>query len=205
MSQNQKHPNADWPFWKILGAAFIGLGVFGLLVAFLPPFSPLSVTIGIGSIIVGTGVAIWNWRSFNWTSRFGASLIWSLQVLMIGIRAWLEVYPRIWLLPILVCYCLAWILPGFAPVFSKLFWREQTAPQTRLGRIILGMFISLAPVAGAVGASIGMYTARFSGISGTYLIIGPGFLILAIGMAFAFSYQILPYTPWTQSENKGDQ
>jgi len=205
MNQNQKHLNADWPLWKILGAAIIGLGVFGLIIAFMPPYSPLTISIGIGSIIVGTGVAIWNWKYYHWPSRFASSFFWSLQVLTIGIRAWLEVYPRIWLTPIIICYFLAWILPGLAPAFSKLLWREQNSPQTRLGRIILGVIISMAPVAGAVGASIGMFTTRFSGISGTYLIMGPGFLILATSMAFAFSYQIWPYTPWTRNENKGYQ
>ncbi len=205
MYKSQKHPHADWPFWKILGAGLLGFGGFGLIIIILPPQNLMSIIFGSVTGLVGILVGIWNWKVYNWASKFTVSTLWSMQTLSIGIRAWVYALPTIWLYPMIGGYLFAWTLPALYPEISKVLWREQTAPETRLGKILLGLSISLAPVAGALGANLGMFTSRFQGLNGLYLVVGPLFIILSIGFAFAFAYQLWPDRPWagSRTETKG--
>lgn len=202
MKTNQSHPNADWSWWKITGAGLIGFGLFGFIIAFMPPRSMIMQVLGITSIVFAVVIGIWNWKVYSCASRITLGALWSAQMLTIGIISWTQVYPPLWVYPMVIAYIFAWTLPAFDPSFSKFLWREQTAPQTRLGRILLGLALSLAPIAGAVGAGVGMFGSRFDGTSRIYLISGPLFLVVAIGMAFSFAYQILPDCPWANL-NKG--
>lgn len=61
---------------------------------------------------------------------------------------------------------------------SELIYREQVTPQTRLGRRIFIVTLSIAPVIGAIGASIGRMSITSQNNSG-FLIMG-AMLCLAI-------------------------
>lgn len=195
---NRRHPNADWPWWKIAGAGLIGFGTFGLIITFMPPRTGFSHIFGITSIFFAVSIGIWNWKVYSWASRTTLSVLWSIQFLTIGFRSWTQVYPTFWLYPMVGVYILAWILPAFYPSLARFLWREQTAPKTKIGRIILGLSLIMVPIAGVLGTSIGMFKARFEGIMGTYLIAGPLSFVAAIGMAFSFSYQLWPDRPWVK-------
>lgn len=196
MKTKRKHPSADWPWWKITGAGLIGFGTFGLLIAFMPPRTNWAVIIGIASIIFAVPAGLWNWKVYSWSSRLTLSALWSIQVFIIGYRAWIQVYPTFWLYLIFCAYLLAWILPALYPTFAKLIWREQTAPQTRLGRVILSLSLSLVPIAGVFGSSIGIFKSRFEGILGTYMIAGPLSFVAVILIVFSYSYQLWLDRPW---------
>jgi hypothetical protein len=200
MRTKRRHPNADWPWWKIIGAGFFSFGLFGFIIAIMPPRTALAFVMGVTLTIVAIVVGIWNWRTYSWASQMAASGIWTLPFLIIGIRAWMEVYPIVWVYPIVIVYLLAWFLPALNPALSKLIWREQTAPQTRIGRIILVLAISMAPVAGALGASAGMFSSRFNGISGVYMIAGPLSFVVAIIVAQGFAHQLWPDRSWARHE-----
>jgi hypothetical protein len=202
METNRRHPNADWPWWKITGVALFSFGVFGIIMISIPPLSLPVILLGTTLPLLATITAVWDWKEHNWFSQFCLVSLFSFQLLAIGIHAWLYVLPIIWVYPLVGAYLLAWVLPALNPIFSKFLWQEQTAPQTRLGRIVLGLVVSLAPVSGALGASIGMFKSRFDGPTGVYLVIGPLFLVLSTAFSFTFAYQLWPHRPWA-NHNKG--
>lgn len=78
-------------------------------------------------------------------------------------------------------------------------------PQTRVGRFILGASLSLAPVAGVLGASAGMFGSRFGELGLTYLIGGILSSVTAPGIAFAIAYQVWPARPWADQASEGSQ
>jgi len=199
MKTKQQHPSADWPWWKITGVGLIGFGTFGFIISFMPPRTFSSEIIGIASIIFAIPIALWNWKVYSWSSRLTISALWSIQVFIIGFRAWIQVYPFYWLYLIFGAYLLAWILPAIYPSFSKLLWREQTAPQTKLGRVILSLSLSLVPVAGVLGSNVGIFRSRFEGIQGTYMIAGPLSFVAVILIVFSYSYQLWLDRPWLKN------
>lgn len=198
MKINRTHPNVDWPWWKITGAGLISFGTFGSIILFMPPQTSFSDIFGITSIVLSVPIVIWNWKVYSKASRITLSTLWSLQVLIIGFKSWNQVYPPFWLYPMSAAYILAWILPALDPALSKFLWREQTEPKTKIGRFILGLSLSLVPIAGVLGTSIGLFKSRFEGIMGTYLIAGPLAFVAAIGMTFSFSYQLWSDQPWAK-------
>ncbi|NIS82044.1 MAG: hypothetical protein GTO14_17975 [Anaerolineales bacterium] len=202
--QPKKHPYAHWRWWQAIGIALFSFGGFGILVGILPPFSSTALKIGLVLAAVATIAAVWNWRSYNWWSRLTVGGLWTLQIMAIAARAFAESLPNLWLwfVPTIGAYLLAWSLPALRPAISSLLWREQTAPQTRWGRAFLGLMIALAPVAGVLGASFGMYGSRFEEIKLTLIALASLASITAIGIAFALAYQLWPERPWAKNEAK---
>ena len=89
-----------------------------------------------------------------------------------------------------VSLSLAWIFPALKPTLSSFLWREQTAPQTRLGQALLTTVITIVPVAGVLGASIGMYGSRFGETTFVLLVAASLGSVVSIGFAFAAAYQL---------------
>lgn len=108
----------------------------------------------------------------------------------------------VWLVPILAAYLLAWMLPALKPRLSALLWQEQMAPETRIGRAVLAISLSLAPVAGVLGASMGMFASRLGEISASLIIGGTLMTMSSIGFAFAAAYQLWPERPWATDEGE---
>lgn len=192
------HANSNWPWWKMAGTTLLGFGVFGAIIAIMPSKNIPSTILGVASIICAIPLGIWNWKHYSWASRISFASLWILQLLTIGIIAWVHVLPSYWIYPLISLFIIAWALPALTTRISDVLWREQNIPQTKIGKTLLGIAISLAPVAGALGATFGIFSSRFNGISSTYIVAGPLFIFLAIAMAFAISYQLWPERPWSK-------
>lgn len=195
----------DWPWWKVIGLLVFLFGVLTGLLTLVPYYSSVALAIGIGLSVAGTIPVVWLriWRTPNWWMEVAYAVVWPLFFLGLGARLLAAIIPVIWvwLIPLLAAYLLAWALPALNPALSALLWREQTAPQTRLGRGCLILMLPLAPVAGTIGASVGMFGSRFfEDRAPIYLIMGMLGSIVAIGMAFAFAYQYWPKRPWRKDE-----
>jgi hypothetical protein len=201
-----RHPSAHLHWWQMAAASLLGFGILSILLFLLPSYSRIFLIIGIALSSIGTITSIWSWWTYNWFARLIVAIIGSLFFVGITFRAWAEIAPffSMWLSILMVCYILAWVLPALNPSFSAYLWREQTAPQTRFGRAFLGVMLTVAPIAGVLGASFGMYGSRSGEIDLTLIVIGVLCSMVAIGFAFAFSYQIWPDRPWAQSEKKGE-
>lgn len=198
--RTNKHPNSHWRWWQTLGVGVFSFGIFGVLFSLIPSFSITAVRIGILLAIIGTLTGIWNWWTYSWWARFAVMVIWSLFLFGITIRAWMGIVSDTWawLVPLLIAFILGWTLPIISPALSDFLWQEQTTPQTRTGRTLLAIGISIAPAAGAIGASIGMFGSRFGEIKGTLLILAILGTITNIVLPFIISYQLWPDRPWVK-------
>jgi hypothetical protein len=201
--RNQKHPASHLRSWQIIAASVLSFGGFGLVFALIPPFSMDALKIAAIVTFVAVIVAFWNWMTYDWWARLAISAILSLQVLGITARAWLGVPPSIWpwLFPTLLIYIAAWILPATMPRLSRLIWREQSAPQTRLGRALMALMIGLVPIVGGFGAGFGMFGSRFGEAQIVYIVLGILGTFSAAIISFATMYQLWPERPWAQKAN----
>jgi hypothetical protein len=198
--RSEKHPNSHWRWWQALAASFIGLGIFGVVIGLVPPFSFDGLKFGLLLAVIGTLAGIWNWWNYDWWARLIMGGVWTLMIAAITARAWTSILPasRIWQVSLLFAFFLGWLLPAISPSLSKFLWQEQSTPQTRIGRGVLAICISIAPVAGAIGASIGMFGSRF-GDSEVALLVGAGLgTVGTVIIPFAISYQLWPGRPWAK-------
>jgi len=196
-----KHPLARWRWWQVLGMAVFSFGIFGLMIGFFPGYSSAAAYTGLALAIIGVVASIWNWRSYDWLARFLTAAVWSLMLLALSARSLTRVINPWWLAvaALVGTYLLAWALPPSAPGVSALLWREQTTPQTRIGRWFLAACIALLPIAGVLGANIGMFGNRFGQAEVVFTLAGSLGLIAALAVSFAASYQLWPERPWRRS------
>lgn len=173
-------------------------GLLGILPGFLPPISPEIIRLGAFGALLAVLVSLLNWRSYTWWARLALGVIMTLQFLAIASRSWwiLVGFQWIWVAPMFLAYLVAWLLPLLRPRISDVLWREQTAPQTRIGRTILAIALGIGPSAGVIGASLGMFGYRTDGLRGVLLAGGAICSLVSIGFAFALGYQLWPERPW---------
>jgi hypothetical protein len=190
-----------------LGIGIFVFGTFGALISLIPSYSITALGIGIFLGGIGILIGMWNWWTYNWWARLGVMGIWSLLLLGITARAWMGVVDVIaaWLIPLLIAFIFGWLLPAISPQLSDFLWQEQTTPQTQVGRVLLAAGISLAPAAGAFGASIGIFGSRFGDINSTILIIAILGTISNVALPFTFSYQLWPDRPWIVKNNQSSE
>lgn len=202
--RSKKHPNSHWHWWQVIAAGGFGFGILGSLIGLLPPFSLPAFKIGLTLAAIAVVTGLWNWWAYTFWSRLISAGIWSLMMLGITVRAWMGVVPVVglWLVPLLVAFFLGWALPALSPSISKFLWQEQMTPQTRIGRALLAIGLTVAPVAGTLGASIGMFGSRFDDIEGTPLFIAVLGTIGSLILPFTFSYQLWPERPWAIEKTK---
>jgi hypothetical protein len=108
-------------------------------------------------IALGVIAANWGrWGSPRW-SEWAASFIFIAQFVTIGLRAWGAATSVPWLAAtaIVGLFLAAWTLPLIFPGFSSWLWREQVAPQSKVGRIVLGLSLAILPTIGVVAAGAG--------------------------------------------------
>lgn len=198
--RSKRHPNSHWRWWQALLASTFGLGIFGVLIGIVPPFSFDALKIGLILAAIGIVAGIWNWWNYDWWARLLMGGIWTMMITAITARAWMGVVPatEMWLVPLLCAFILGWALPAISPSLSKFLWQEQTTPQTRAGRALLAIGISVAPSAGVIGASIGMFGSRFGDIEGVLLFGAVLGTIGAVVIPFTISYQLWPERPWVK-------
>jgi len=102
----------------------------------------------------------------------------------------------IWVGLIVFSFLIAHLLPVFAPSVSKFLWREQTAPETSIGKKLLGALLLLAPIAGTLGASVRFFKGEVNEYPIAFFIFGVSSWFVATLMTFAFSYQLWEKRPW---------
>lgn len=195
-----RHPTfGHWPWWRMLLGGLAECGGMGFVLAAVPPpFSPWGVRLGVllGSVaLLGW---IWNWRAYGWWSRLSLAAAFSLLVLAMGMRGLHFVLPDfwVWAAPLQAAYLLAWVLPATSPGLSRLIYREQVAPRSRLGRGCLSIALAVGGTAGALGASLGMFGSRFEETSAVGWVIGVIGSAVAVGIASVNAWELWRDRPW---------
>jgi hypothetical protein len=198
MAKPKRAPGADWPWWKIGGGSLVSFGTFGMLIGVLPPYSYRGLIVGTVLAFIMTAAVFWSWKTYHWIPQVLIPTLFSIQFLCITLRAWMAFFNGIglWIFPVLTGYFLAWILPLVNSNLSEFLWREQDTPQTKVGRVVMSVLLAIAPVAGTLGASFGMFSSRFGDWNFAYLFLGSLFSITTVGLAFTFAYQIWRDPPW---------
>lgn len=187
---NGKLPIHKWPLWKALGASFLLFLPFSSFLLIIPPYFSTSAWLVSGSI-VALGMVAANIGRFGPArlSEIAASFIFTVQLLAIAVRSFAAVMPLklIWLGPLLLAYVLIWILPFVWPKLSETIFHEQMAPTTRIGRHVFVLALGIAPAAGVLGASFGMYSARFGDTFFVWVVVGllASFVTLSWGQSIA--------------------
>jgi hypothetical protein len=153
---------------------------------------------------VSVPLALWNWRTFSWWARASLGIASTLFFVVLGIRMLLYLSSEWqWLALALIGYLVALGMPVASPSLSQVVWRELVTPTTKIGRALMVVAIGVLPIAGVLGASIGLH-AR--GLGNLRAAMGIGaFLALSGSMVWAFSisHQFWPERPWRVHRNKG--
>jgi hypothetical protein len=178
------------PVWKSIA---FGLGMFGPLaaiLAYVPRFSSTALAFAVIFLVVGISSIVWASNRGSWWGRLVGIFIMSTMFLAVGYRVWTSVIGSalIWFLPVLVIFLTVWLLPWIRPDLSKYLWMEQTAPESRAGRIIMGAALSILPVSGVLGASIGLFGTRNGD-----------------GQAQAAAHRLWPECPWASDQRGARQ
>ncbi|MBS3772505.1 MAG: hypothetical protein KGY69_19795 [Bacteroidales bacterium] len=202
MLNNETTTNIDWTWWKLVVVFLGGFGIFGVLLGLLPNFSLEALIIGILFNVLITGMGLWSWKSSNLTPKVLLLILFTFQLLGVGIRFWITIYKGFlpWFPILALGYLLAWFIPIIMPELSEFLWTEQTAPKTKVGKILLSVFLSLAPIAGVLGASGGMYSSRSGSNRLTDIGIASLFSMVAIGLSFIFAHQFMTHYRESSSE-----
>jgi hypothetical protein len=197
----------DWNYWKLILVFLGGFGVFSLLLGLLPSFSLEALSVGIIITILITGLGLWSWKTAYLFPKFLVAFLFTFQLLGIGIRFWITVFEGLlpWLAILVSGYISAWFFPIVFPKLSEFLWREQTAPRTKVGKILLSAVFSLAPVAGVLGASAGLNISGSDSSRLTDISIASLFSLVATGLSFIFAYQTTIYRRESLLENKEKQ
>jgi hypothetical protein len=179
-------------WWKILPMSLFGFGMFAAILSLLPEYSPPYLILGgILAIIAALSSVIQRIEGYE-----GVKLITAqaglLLFFLIGVRVLLFYSENswIWVLPFLIAYVIAWLLPYLNSSLSQLIFREQVYPKTTPGRTIANLAWLSLPIVGGGGAFIGMYLSRSGQFKSASIFLGPLFMLVAIGWAQAASHQL---------------
>jgi hypothetical protein len=182
------------PLWKAIA---FGIGMFGPLaaiLAYIPRFSSTALAFAVTFFVVGISSIGWaSKKSSRWGSMVGIFII-STEFLAVGYRVWTSVIGSawIWFLPVLAVFLILWLLPWIRPDLSKYIWVEQTAPESRAGRLIMRAALSILPVSGVLGASIGLFGSRNGGGQGIMIVAGLLMSVGGLAIAQAAAHQFWP-------------
>ena len=179
-------------WWKILPTALFSFGVLAGLLALLPDYSPLFLSIGVVLGLVATlSALLQRMDGYEWF-KFITIQAGLLFFFLIGARLLLFYMENtwIWVLPFVVAYLFAWLLPYLYPGVSELLFQEQMTPKTGAGKAFMRVAWAFLPIAGAGGAFIGMYINRAGEMKNASAFLGPLFMLVAIGWAQSASHQL---------------
>ncbi len=187
-------PIDKWNYFKVFLLYFILFGVWGLFPVFIPHFSLVSLIIGIALVIAGVWGAVQVRRGKR---RFGQILVsnaFYLTMFVTAARAWYVIigsfWPWLfWISILFLFYLLAWTLPKNNSRLSTFLFKEQYNPKTQSGKILLDLSAKFLPVAGSIGALIGMYGSRSSIPNISLVILGITFSLASIALAQLTSHQ----------------
>jgi len=199
----------DWPLWKAVG---MGIVLYGLLASFLvvafllpPEISSRGTLIALSVAVVPVGVlfSVWSWRSFTYYPRLGGSLIVASVVLIVGIRSWIAILTGSWIRFVVgllvIAFAAAWAMPAISGSLSETLWREQIAPETRLGRSVMKWALAVGlGGGGALGAGLGLSFSRAGDYGTVHLLIAILSSAIAVFLGQSLSQQLWPARPWAQ-------
>lgn len=201
-------PIVAYPWWKVVGFPLLLLLPFSALMVLTPSFEYSFAILGASIILMGVGCTIYGRLTSNYWAIIANFFLLSLQFLFIAVRTWSAIIPVIWIwvLPLVVAFLLGWTLPVLNTKTSAFLYREQIAPDTRLGRGCLLLMLIIAPAAGGIGATFGMYGSRYGQSNLVYLAMAILASFVAVAGAQAFSHQFWVQRPGAKAkgESKGE-
>lgn len=217
----------SWPTWKAM-SLILGAGTtFTLFIWLLktlwepdrypgfrsdpPSFPPLTardILLGYGWLPVYLWIR-WAWQPrrkhahwHRWLARVTGVVYLCVLVLLMGMASWNTLLkpPWNWVVnsTLVVLFIVAWILPALSYRWSKRIARAQD----NLGVRMLGGVGSLMVLAGILGASFGMHTARNGEVRSGLLMIGFLSSLVAVFLAQYNAEQLWPYRPWAKEEDE---
>ena len=195
-------PAEDWPLWKFVGLFLLTQGGFATMLVAIPHYHPTALILGIILLATGLIATIFAVRTRDWWAVVVALNTWPSLFFAMGARSLISQLPNgwIWITLLLACYILAWLIPVLDPKLSALFWREQTAPETQIGKGCMGVFIKFSPSIIALGPISGIYLSRHGYDNIFFLVFGTMSCLIAIVLGQLISHQIWPKRPWAQQE-----
>lgn len=183
--------NEKW--WKILPMSLFGFGMFAFILTLLPEYSSTYLVLGvILATIAAVSSVVQRIEGYE-GSKLVTVQAGLLLFFLIGVRLLLFFSDSswIWVLPFLIAYVIAWLLPYLNSNLSQVLFREQVYPKTKTGRTIANLAWMSLPIVGGGGAFIGMYISRSGQIKSASVFLGPLFMLVAIGWAQAASHQLM--------------
>jgi len=198
---NKNLPIDKWSYFKVFLLYFLLFGVWVLFPIFIPRFSQVSLIIGIVLVVAGVWGSMLVRRGKRRLGQILVSNAFYLAMFVTAARVWYVVigsfWPSLlWISILVALYVLAWTLPTINSKLSTFLFKEQYNPQTQPGKVILDFSAKILPVAGSIGALIGMYGSR-SGIPNlSLLILGIAFSFASIALAQLTSHQ------WWREDNR---
>jgi hypothetical protein len=192
------------PLIKIIlgGGSFFSAFIF--LAAFLPKYSVTYLSIALPVGIIGITSLLWlNYQPNLWAKFLGFVSIGCLYTI-VAIRSF------DYLLPALGNIIKILVIATVIFSYSIPLWNLQTAkflkgelsytPKTKIGRFVLKISLSLLPMAGFIGAAIGLSLHRdTNNLAISSLILGPLCWLLALILPFS-SYE--PISSWENEKLK---
>ncbi len=187
-------PVHRWPLWKVITAGLFWLP-WSALPLLVPPYVPEWALVASSALFFALfGATLWVYFKDNlWARCVGVFTSFPGVITLMASRAWLAAVPISWewLLPLWGAIVVAALLPFIAPKLSRFLWTEQTEPRTRLGRAFMALLLAVGPSAGTLGAAWGMYGSRFLGQEPTSLVMAVLGSVLAVGLGFVASYNVV--------------
>jgi len=191
------------PLWKVFGANLLTFGFFGGMLALYPfhSYSPVALAVGAGLGVLGVVVGVRTSRTQDWWGQVAYLCILHLLFLGLAVRAWADVIPGIWfwLIFMLSLYLLAWALPVLHPKIAEFLWREQFAPETRLGRGCMAVSLALLPVIGGLAGVFGGLGVEKMSDKSVSLVMAILFSLVAIGWGQSSAHAMWPTRPWAET------
>jgi len=188
----------DWAWWKVAGLGLASFGGLTLALAVIPYPSTVVLAIGSSVALIGIGAFLSYWQNSNWWARLVYVNVLLLLMYGISIRAWLGIIPPtwLWLVPLAGAYLIAWSLPMVNSSISSILVREQTTPETRLGRGCLTLALLIAPVAAGLGGTFGIYGTRYGYGDTVLLVVAVGLGIVTLVLAHYWAHGHWLLRPW---------
>lgn len=164
------------------------LSVFGvaLIIGFVPfSFGWFFLGLAVGVFAVWIGVQANYQRSKELTLLHHIGIVGVFAIMglrYIDLSASLTWKTLFWFFLSIVA---ASVLPFANKRISSFLYREQTAPETKLGRMLFWFSFSLAPLIGVLGASLGQFASR-SGMTNPALAFSGYIMIFLLTPAGVF-------------------
>ncbi len=179
-------------WWKILPMSLFGFGMFGGILGLLPDYSKAYLVLGISlALIAAISSVVQRIERFHGT-KFITIHAGLLLFFLIGARLLLFNMNNslVWILPFFIAYVIAWLFPYLNPGLSQVLFREQNSPKTETGKTIMKVAWLSLPIVGGGGAFLGMYLSRSGQMKNASALLGPLFMLVAIGWAQSASHEL---------------